>query len=113
MGITIPRPPPMGGEVNINHVFLKGSLILIIILLDLLVVYPGSYSSLNTFYRALKNEGSRGLTKARVLKFLRSQDAYSLHKPLNRKFKRHKFSVYDIDHVWVADLKDMMQISQR
>ena len=73
--------------------------------------FPGSYSALNTFHREIKNEGIHTITKARVMKFLKTQDAYTMHKRLKRKFKRNKYNVINIDDVWLSDLKDFSSIS--
>jgi len=38
---------------------------------------------------------------------LKSQDTYTLHKPIRRNFKRNATVVYGIDDQWQADLVDM------
>ena len=42
---------------------------------------------------------------------MKSQDAYTMHKRLRRKFRRNKFNVINIDDVWLSDLKDLSNIS--
>ena len=44
-------------------------------------------------------------------KFLKSQDANTMHKRLRRKFRRNKFNIINIDDVWLSDLKDLSDIS--
>ena len=40
------------------------------------------------------------------------QFAYELHKPISRKFKRHKVYYYFKDNIWGADLADVQLISK-
>src|SRR6266516_707434 len=64
---------------------------------------PGSFS------------GVRDLTKASnrkdVKEWLSAQDAYSLHKPVRRKFKRRKMNCVGLDHLFQCDLLDMNALS--
>jgi len=39
------------------------------------------------------------------------QDAYTLHKPLRRRFPRNPYTVNNLD-VWVADLVDVQEFSK-
>ena len=47
-----------------------------------------------------------GRKKAQIHNWLRHQDAYTLHKPVRRKFVRRRIIVEGIDHQWQADLID-------
>jgi len=49
-----------------------------------------------------------GKSKEEVIKFLNSQDVFTLHKPLRKKFPRRKVYVHDIDQQWQADLVEMI-----
>lgn len=40
-------------------------------------------------------------------KWLQSQDAHTLHKPVIRNFKRNPYRVMGIDSLWECDLVDM------
>ena len=47
-----------------------------------------------------------------VRDFLESQDAYTLHKPIRRKFLRRKTVSLGIDRIWQLDLADLTNISR-
>lgn len=46
----------------------------------------------------------------KVIEWLKTQDTYTLHKPVRRRFRRAHYSVYNIDDVWEADLVDLRAI---
>ena len=64
------------------------------------------YSGINDITR--KSEES----PTQVKQYLNSQNVYTLHKPIRRKFNRRKVFVYRIDEQWQADLVDMQLYSQ-
>lgn len=45
--------------------------------------------------------------KERILEWLRVQDAYTLHRPLRKKFPRLHYNVTNVDDLWEADLCQM------
>jgi transposase InsO family protein len=47
-----------------------------------------------------------------VSDWLLKQDAYTLHKPIRRKFQRNFYTVSNINDVWELDLADLQNISQ-
>ncbi|KAF2885840.1 hypothetical protein ILUMI_20333 [Ignelater luminosus] len=49
--------------------------------------------------------------RAQVQKWLQKQDAYTIHKPIIRKFPRNKYIVSNIFELWQADLCDMRNLS--
>lgn len=63
--------------------------------------------------------GALGLHKAtgvaldQVKTWLKQQRAYTLHKPLKKKFSRSPTVVAGIDHQWQADLSDMSALAQQ
>ena len=65
---------------------------------------PASYGGLSKFK-------PKGYTKKEVREWLESQDTYTLHKPIRRRFPRRRVVVYGIDHQWQADLVDVSRIS--
>ena len=71
--------------------------------------FPASFTAIDKFYEEIVKDGKYKLKKAYVEKWLQKQDAYTLHKPIKRKFKRSKFPQNDIDELWAADLKDLIQ----
>ena len=58
----------------------------------------------------LKRGESRRVTKARVEKWLREQDAYTLHRPMRRRFPRLSYNVTNVDDCWEIDLCDMQRL---
>ena len=67
--------------------------------------HGASFSGPDKLYRAVKH---RGISKGQVLKWLHSQDAYTLHRFVRRKFSRRRVIVGSIDYQWDADLVDMV-----
>ena len=65
-----------------------------------------SYSAVDNLTRAVKPNFSRG----EVVRWLESQDAYTLHRPLHRKFPRLHYNVTNIDDVWEADLIELRNL---
>lgn len=63
--------------------------------------HPGSLSGVDKLYRSQK-----GRNRDDIKEWLRSQDAYTLHKRVLYKFKRNKVVVGAIDQQWDADLMD-------
>ena len=66
----------------------------------------GSFTSV----RNLAKYSSSTLKNARD--FLESQDAYTLHKPVRRKFPRRKTISLGVDHIWQLDLADLTLIAR-
>jgi len=64
---------------------------------------PGSYSSLNKLYRAVRKEGKYVLGKTKIRKWLETQETFGLHRQINRNFRRLKVVVPFIDYPWDAD----------
>ena len=59
--------------------------------------------------------GVKALSKAAgrkdVKEWLAGQDAYTLHKPTKRKFKRRKMICVGLDHLWQGDLADLNSLA--
>lgn len=72
---------------------------------------PGSYGGVDSLLRSAKAQGLRNLKRDRVVKFLKQQETYTLHKPIRRVFKRNPIIVRGIDYQWQADLADMSDIA--
>jgi hypothetical protein len=68
------------------------------------LVAPASYERLSKFK-------PNGYTKKEVREWLQSQDTYTLHKPIRRRFPRRRVVVYGIGHQWQADLVDVSRLS--
>ena len=51
------------------------------------------------------------VTRDKVLAFLTAQQAYTLHRPARRRYKRNSTYASGIDRQWQADLADMRAIA--
>ncbi|XP_070171427.1 uncharacterized protein [Polyergus mexicanus] len=67
--------------------------------------YAG-YSAMANLSRAAKPN----FTRNEVVDWLKSQDAYTLHRPVRRKFPRLHYNVTNIDDLWEADLIDIRNL---
>lgn len=68
---------------------------------------PGSFGGVKRLRRSDPN-----LSVKDAKRFLSSQRAYTLHKPIRRIFKRRKTIVSGIDSLWQADLADFQALSR-
>ena len=70
-----------------------------------------SFAGREILYKAakLKNES---ITRKDVNNWLSSQLTYTLHKPVNQRFKTRAVVVYDIDEQWQMDLVDLSKLSR-
>ena len=68
---------------------------------------PGSYEGVQALYRLMKSKA----TKKQVVDWLANQDAYTLHKPIRRRFPRRKTFARDIDYLWQANLVHMTHLA--
>ena len=57
------------------------------------------------------NALSKASNRKNVNDWLSGQDAYTLHKPVRRKFKRRRTICIGLDHLWQIDLVDMTSLS--
>ncbi|GBN66759.1 hypothetical protein AVEN_169118-1 [Araneus ventricosus] len=69
---------------------------------------PASFAGLNALSRAVRN---RIKTKD-IKKWLETEESYTLHKAVRRKFKRNRVIVGGIDEQFQADLLDMQFLSK-
>ena len=51
-----------------------------------------------------------GATRQMVLEYLRSEQAYTMHKPARLRFTRNYTNVAKIDAQWHTDLAAMMEV---
>jgi len=70
----------------------------------------GSYGGAERLYQRVRE---RGISREQVRQFLSKQQAYTLHKPARRHFKRNKTYVSGIDKQWQVDLADMQGLSRQ
>ena len=74
---------------------------------------PGALGGAERLYRRAKDLNVPGVTRAAVADYLHGQQAYTLHKPAMRKYKRNKTYVAGIDAQWQADLADMQGLASQ
>src|SRR6267154_2652894 len=65
---------------------------------------PGSFGGVN----ALSKVSNRNDVK----EWLSGQDAFTLHKPVRRKFKRRRTICVGVDHLWQIDLVDLTSLAR-
>lgn len=64
-----------------------------------------------SFSRAENLKNVKGVDKNNVVPWLESQDAYTMHRLIRRRFPRRMYNVNNIDDVWEADLADLRSIA--
>jgi hypothetical protein len=62
-------------------------------------------STLDKLRRAVKHA-----KRSDVKSWLEEQDAYTLHRPVRKRFPRNPYSVSNVMDVWECDLLDMQAI---
>ena len=76
--------------------------------------HPASFAGPQKLQRVIQREGKYkyqiGLHNIR--KFLHKQDAYSLHKPVRRRFRRNHIIAAGKDDLWMCDLIDMVKFEK-
>lgn len=77
-------------------------------LLDIHKIYydvsnPAGFSSVNKLSETMKGK----LSKEKTKQWLASQETYTLHKPIQRRFLRNKYVLSNFNELWQADLSDM------
>jgi transposase InsO family protein len=77
------------------------------------VASPGSFGGIESLVRNVHQQmhGAHSLKyiRQRAREWLKSQDTYTLHRPLRLRFQRNRTIVYGIDDQWQADLVDMQE----
>ena len=53
-----------------------------------------------------------GAERERIYEWLSAQDAYTLHRPIRKKFARLHYNVTNIDDVWEADLCQLTSLKE-
>ena len=74
---------------------------------------PGSLGGVERLLRRSKELHAPGATRIKVEEYLKSEQAYTLHKPARRRFTRNHTYVAGIDAQWQADLADMQGIARQ
>ena len=74
---------------------------------------PASFGSVDSIYRAVKNEWKYEISRNKIRQWLQKQDTYTLHKPVRYRFRRNRVIVGAMDDEWEADLVIMDSLSQQ
>ena len=74
---------------------------------------PGSLGGVERLLRRARQLHVPGITRKSVQEYLRSDQAYTLHKPARRRFTRNNTYVAGIDAQWQTDLADMQGIAKK
>ncbi|CAK1582677.1 unnamed protein product [Parnassius mnemosyne] len=69
---------------------------------------PAGFGSIDKLSKAMKGK----MNKKQVKEWLKSQETYTLHKPIRKKFPRNRYILSNINELWQADLSDMRTYSQ-
>jgi len=72
---------------------------------------PASYGGVQPLLRALRAAKKKKIRRRDVEEWLRSQETYTLHKPVRKRFPRNRYVVYRPNELWQADLNDMRGLS--
>ncbi len=75
------------------------------------IKHPGSFSSAQVLYNHAKQAGYKGGIKS-VKRYLKNQDAYTLHRKSRLKFDQRKTITKGIDSQWQADLVVLNNIAK-
>ena len=73
--------------------------------------HPASFSGPRKVYSIVRRAGYHP-TFNFIKQWLQDQEAYSIHKPVRRKFGRNRIVVADRDSQWDADLADVQDIAE-
>ena len=71
----------------------------------------GALGGIEALYRAAGKKDPT-ISRAHVIRYLRQQRTYTLHKPIRRRFKRNRTIVGAIDKQWQVDLADMTRLGR-
>ncbi|KAJ8048841.1 hypothetical protein HOLleu_01315 [Holothuria leucospilota] len=74
--------------------------------------HPAGFGGVAAIKRAAKKD-NKNISVKEIKTWLQSRDAYTLHKPLRRTFRRNKVIVSGIDSQWQADLVDISSFSKQ
>ena len=59
--------------------------------------HSGGFGGVERLYNDVKKEGKYNISRKKIKEWLMGQDAYTLHKPVRRHFKRNRVIVGGID----------------
>ena len=74
--------------------------------------HPGSFAGPQKLYKVVQEEGKYKIGIHKIRNFLHKQEAYSLHKPVRRRFRRNHVISAGKDDLWMCDLMDMVKFEK-
>ena len=73
--------------------------------------FSGAFSGQQAFYRSLKDVGKK-VTRKKVKEYLKSDDVYTLHKPVKRPRRYRRVYTKRIGYLYQADLIDVTKYGE-
>jgi transposase InsO family protein len=73
---------------------------------------PSAFSTLANLQAAVRKAKGKKPSPGVTQEWLHQQDAYTLHKPVRKRFHRNPYTVNNIMDVWEADLLDVQNLSK-
>ena len=73
---------------------------------------PGAFAGPEKLYRIVKQENAYKISRSKIKQWLQDQDAFSLSKPIKRKFKRNRIIPANRDAQWDMDLTDVSNLER-
>lgn len=70
--------------------------------------HPAGYSGATS----LINSAKVNISENAVKEWLQTQDTYTLHKPVRKRFPRNRYVVFTINELWQCDLNDMRGLTK-
>ena len=72
---------------------------------------PSSAAGFSTYDKLLRTAKTQpAVERSAVKPWLEKQDAYTLHKPIRKRFPRNPYTVNNIMDLWEADLVDVQSL---
>ena len=71
----------------------------------------GGFGGVDRLYKDVK-KGKLNISRTKIKEWLMKQDAYTLRKPIRRRFKRNRVIVGGIDQQGEMDLADMQSMQK-
>jgi len=78
---------------------------------------PSTFFSLHKLQQAVRHAPSnkkqtKKKTPSQIKEWLETQDAYTLHRPLRKRFPRNPYTVNNINDVWEIDIFDLSSLKK-
>ena len=72
----------------------------------------GHFSGPQKLYQIVQSEGRHKISQAYITAWLKKQDAYTLHRPVQHRFPRIRVVTQGKDDLWDADLADVSNVAK-